>query len=853
MLTGSSTGRLQYAYWLLYFIDCLPVRHESPRRARGVATGAPGTPRAAARQLLLGEMAGHGSAEDPRSNSVAGTAQDPPPMFKERGNMHACALPHILTAGELLEKGFVMGYVPQIVGEPLDPTSQPVQDSYAKKFCILPRVYWETVIDPTHIISATRIAFPTVEKFDCDLGGWMTPLAEQFLTPYQGGPDWDPVVDNHVGTNLVYIPPTYNNLYTSKHKNGKFTMTELITRAIRTIETNPDRTLTLVIPASSNFACSETYLRTEQRFLINSCLPYLRAVVGLKGDVLERQWRLGRDAEFYHERPSISTKKYMVLCLKGPKSGVNEQHRNEIILRDIVLPQPLLPGPLITIPTPPMKCISVEACWDSARFGTDHDSGMLETLLWSGNKLKVKKGTDGEHGVKWEGSSLKVSSIAHASVLHQVDGSSLVGQIVSQVNARDIETQEDFQAAWEAATDVEITTATPLLEHRHAIYEVQMKASRPGASRFELNVPAALARDLVNAMNSRETRVSFAEVGVEVYTWVDEDLHSTAACALSAPSDGSVHRPGVIAARVLAILSEASGVKLSLAPGRWYATQRDALPRSRFFQLIGLTPIEVARYLSRPEVSKEVGGMNVSMYDHAGVALRTGGNSVTMLIPKGMPVETVVEAVAKSHNLTSTNIFHMASRDPSVQRVRVLFAPGDHTHCLGTNVAVRCGEHGIRRVVVFQPQRRSTADAMSVASSGDREEKRVLSVDECARISQEVLATVMESELFEGPHAEAAAEVASQPTDQQRSDAQGQPAQDSPMSAVGEAHQPRAPRTGGTKSPGRTRAEAALRDSGLGGFIGKDLRTPPAKEKSVDRDEVRSRDGRRTASRSLNR
>eukprot|EP00663_Eupelagonemidae_sp_cell21sb_P007708 gene7708-3909_t len=190
----------------------------------------------------------------------------------------------------------------------------------------------------------------------------------------------------------------------------------------------------------------------------------------------------------------------------------------------------------------------------------------------------------------------------------------------------------------------------------------------------------------------------FDEHDVEVFAWIEEEIHSNSAIALAAPTETNAFKPGDTAMSVLWELQEQSSKMLALAPGRWFATGRRDFPKSRYFHITGVTPTETARILSDPEVAARLGHLNVIMCDHRGVLIKTGGNSATMLIPSGMPSADIVQSIARSHNLTLLRHFPTSSRDPSVQRVRVLFAPGDAIQTLGRSVPVRSGEHQLVQI-----------------------------------------------------------------------------------------------------------------------------------------------------------
>eukprot|EP00664_Eupelagonemidae_sp_cell27_P009442 gene9442-7584_t len=80
----------------------------------------------------------------------------------------------------------------------------------------------------------------------------------------------------------------------------------------------------------------------------------------------------------------------------------------------------------------------------------------------------------------------------------------------------------------------------------------------------------------------------------------------------------------------------------------------------------------------------------------------------------------VIEAAARDRSLTVVSQTPQRSFDESMQRVRVLFGPGeDPAQRFPSGFPIQVGER-ICHVRVFIPQHRKTADAISRASSGER-------------------------------------------------------------------------------------------------------------------------------------
>ena len=90
--------------------------------------------------------------------------------------LHLINLPQVLSTHELVyDKGYNMGYT-ELDGK--------------KSHYVIPEHYKKLQVTKTSLLTATRSVFPDVDKYDTDLGGWVNPLAEQFLTPHNGV-SWD--------------------------------------------------------------------------------------------------------------------------------------------------------------------------------------------------------------------------------------------------------------------------------------------------------------------------------------------------------------------------------------------------------------------------------------------------------------------------------------------------------------------------------------------------------------------------------------------------------------------------------------------------------------------------------------
>eukprot|EP00662_Eupelagonemidae_sp_cell21_P024829 gene24829-28051_t len=62
-------------------------------------------------------------------------------------------------------------------------------------------------------------------------------------------------------------------------------------------------------------------------------------------------------------------------------------------------------------------------------------------------------------------------------------------------------------------------------------------------------------------------------------------------------------------------LAEKLGRPLSLAPGKWFATQRDWFPKNRFYHIVGIDPTEAARLIASPDLSIDLGRLNATIQD----------------------------------------------------------------------------------------------------------------------------------------------------------------------------------------------------------------------------------------------
>jgi len=540
--------------------------------------------------------------------------------------MHKSDLPEKYTAEELVyNKGCNMGYF--------------VKPDGSKTILLLPDRYKETMIAPSTLKTATKSIFPDVTAYDTDLGGWTNSYAPQFLSPQQGLP-WDTDIQEQIGKNLIWIPNSWNN--NRRKVDQTPSLKELIKNALTLLDSDEERTLTLVIPTATPNVSVETYLRTEQRRFFSDLLPYIKGIAHIQGDIYTREWRM-KDTEFECLKPQITNKKWVAIGLQGTKRKINEDLRNQIVLKEL----------------PPQHNPAADECPEVIDIASEPTTEVYIEASW----------TDSQ-------------------------------------NYRDQQQNGDM---W-----------TELLEHFPELDEVTPYgggyATRPDAFRYGTTMPRSDARDLVTRLNERTT-FDRTSGRIEMYCWIDEQVHSTDAVAMTTPTNFNTSTAHRYAVRFMTYLADKTGKKLSLVPGRYYETlKQQYFPKRRYYHITGITPKETARALADPTIAQEMARDNVTLYNHRGVTIKLAGNVATFTLAANLPVEAVLTTIAETHNLTIQKAFPTPSRDNTQQRVRVLFDAGDRLTVLGRSIPVRYGKRTYE-VQVYTPQHRQTADALSNATS----------------------------------------------------------------------------------------------------------------------------------------
>eukprot|EP00662_Eupelagonemidae_sp_cell21_P053001 gene53001-29637_t len=410
-------------------------------------------------------------------------------------------------------------------------------------------------------------------------------------------------------------------------------------------------------------------------------LPYLQGITDLKGDVFEREWRITQSGELVPRDLQASPKKYMILFLQGPEQRINETLRSSIQLKEITMNLPAMPGghpKVINVPRQNTKEVMIEASWITrTEWDVTVPQDLLDAILYNGMTIEIKKEKATPLGVTFatEGGheTMRIHSLTEKSALKLPGGADLIGMTVTKVNGEWIGEPEDFSKAIVDKEELTLTFASTLYTRRDTIYEVKYSSTRAGAVRFAVTLPEDEATDFVQRMNQQSMLHKLNSEELEIFTWIEEELQSTRAFAINVPNENNKYRAGEL---------------------------------------------------------------NIIAYNNKGVIIKTGGNSATMLIPQGMMIADTVTRIASDSGLTVVKYFQTPSRDASMQRVRVLFAPGDAIQMLPSSSPIRYGER-LTQIKIYKPQKRQTADDQSVATSGDGD-VRALSQQEARMISEEV-------------------------------------------------------------------------------------------------------------------
>ena len=95
-------------------------------------------------------------------------------------------------------------------------------------------------------------------------------------------------------------------------------------------------------------------------------------------------------------------------------------------------------------------------------------------------------------------------------------------------------------------------------------------ATRFDSVRWELNLPQLEAKALTKLINNPDARAQFEQDGLEVFSWVEEDVHSTEAVSFFVLTKGKTEVPGRHAMEFMSIMSKATQKDLVVAPGKYY-------------------------------------------------------------------------------------------------------------------------------------------------------------------------------------------------------------------------------------------------------------------------------------------
>eukprot|EP00660_Eupelagonema_oceanica_P009880 gene9880-18033_t len=336
----------------------------------------------------------------------------------------------------------------------------------------------------------------------------------------------------------------------------------------------------------------------------------------------------------------MSTKKYFVLCLQGPESRIDEAHRRQIKTMQVQHSPPPVghTPPAIMIPSAPKKEVHIEACWrQGSQWDIPDPQEMLNVLMDTGITYTVHTADAGGLGIIWDRESTRIIGFAEECKIPVDDRTKLVNQMVIIIKGERVTHPASVPGLVADEKQVEITCASPLREAQveQLIHPIRFKATRPSAVRFVVNLPEDQARELVKAMNTKDMQIGLDSRYVETFTWIEEDVNQPTTFAINVPTDGQPNKASERATAFMWAIAEKTGKPLALAPGRWFATNRDWLPRNRYFHITGIAPEEATRILVLPDVAKGMGQGGISAYDNRGILLRTAGNSATIVIPIG--------------------------------------------------------------------------------------------------------------------------------------------------------------------------------------------------------------------------
>eukprot|EP00663_Eupelagonemidae_sp_cell21sb_P007310 gene7310-6570_t len=280
-------------------------------------------------------------------------------------------------------------------------------------------------------------------------------------------------------------------------------------------------------------------------------------------------------------------------------------------------------------------------------------------------------------------------------------------------------------------------------------------ASRADCRRFIIRCPLAEAREIVAAVQKPEVRDDFFQKSIEVFAWIEEEVHSNNAFAIAVPiSEGSRQNdptlPAESANAFAEWISTELGIPTSVAPARYFEVRPGrTIAQRRLFTICGPSPIQVRQLYGNPAKAREILGRGIMTYGHDGVVIGEGGNIATMAMPADVDASEVINSLAHANGLIVWQTIPLSSTDWMTQRVRVVFAPGPRPRdVFGTGVPAQIGERLIH-VRIFTPLHQESADAVSRGSGGKRGPGS-LSTSDIKSISEDLCKMIIAAETEKG-------------------------------------------------------------------------------------------------------
>ena len=182
------------------------------------------------------------------------------------------------------------------------------------------------------------------------------------------------------------------------------------------------------------------------------------------------------------------------------------------------------------------------------------------------------------------------------------------------------------QGEWDQMTQWEMWDA--IKGHADALEGVKpykgAYPTRPDAWKWAFMMPEEDARELVRRMDSAETTDMYEREHLDVFTWIEEDVHSTTAIAINVPTQGNIYTAARTAQDFKELIERKAGRSLSIAPGRWFETRKPQyLAKRMFFHVMGLTPSDVGRLMGEDDLVTEITQKSILIYDHSGITVGT--------------------------------------------------------------------------------------------------------------------------------------------------------------------------------------------------------------------------------------